>query len=137
VLDCDGGDAGVSASFLNICGVNSMSHPEQIRILRSSTHLHEYRRRLPSTDGPFPIDDREWHACYTFRTRLGYLMVHLGQAFVGFQEAYCLRKQTFNSATRILPDECGMRGPSKESKMEDLSGLPPFRNEGHSRQLWT
>jgi hypothetical protein len=90
VLNCDGGgEAGVSASLLNICRVHqeTISRPEQIQILRKSAHLYKYWCRLPTTNGPFPVDDREGHSGYALRTRFGYLMVHLGQALIGIQKA--------------------------------------------------
>jgi hypothetical protein len=89
VLDCDGGEAGVSASLLNICRVHPRDgqSPRTNRDPTKSAHLYKYWCRLPTTNGPFPVDDREGHSGYTLRTRFGYLMVHLGQALFGIQKA--------------------------------------------------
>jgi hypothetical protein len=56
---------------------------------------------LSAADGPFAVDDRERHTGNTLRTRFGYLMVYLGQALVGFQEADCLKKPIFKSAIKL------------------------------------
>jgi hypothetical protein len=63
-------------------------------------------------------------------------MVHLGQALVGFQEAYYLRKLMFNSATKALPGWVWKRYPSRKGEMEESFRTTVKLHEGCSLQPW-
>jgi len=56
VLDCDGGEAGVSASLLNICRVHqeTVSRPERIEILRRARTFTNTGADCPPLTAHFP-----------------------------------------------------------------------------------